>query len=213
MKKLTILLLGIILFSLSCQKRNHIQRIPAPHYAHFNSQSAAPVLSSPQEVNSIEQQSEASLQTDSEVPTAATYSDLGVISTPQKEIYAFNKKNTTLPTLVATQKPSFKEKIATKIIARKIQKTTGSKRPQADSINTMALLAGIFGILSIVLFWLTIFLGILFAAASIVLGFIGKKQINEGNGTGRGWAITGIALGFVTLLITAIFAIIIVALL
>jgi hypothetical protein len=56
-------------------------------------------------------------------------------------------------------------------------------------------------------------LGILFAAASIILGFIGKKQVSEGNGTGRGWAITGIALGFVTLLITAIFAIIIIALL
>ncbi|WP_298354352.1 DUF4190 domain-containing protein [Runella sp.] len=77
----------------------------------------------------------------------------------------------------------------------------------------MALLAGIFGILSVVLFLLTIVLGILFAAASIILGFIGKKQVSEGNGTGRGWSITGIALGFVTLLITAIFAIIIIALL
>lgn len=206
MKKLSIALLVILLFNWSCQRRNHIQHIPPPNYKYFDDQSKT-LLSSKQEISITEKQNETPLQTDPGILTATADNDLTIFSTSQKEVYPVIKKNST--TSVVAKKPSFKERALKKIVARKVQKATAGKRAQSDSLNTMALLAGIFGILSIVLFWLTFVLGIVFAIASIILGFIGKKQVSEGNGTGRGWAITGIVLGAVTIFLTAIFMIII----
>lgn len=200
----------VFLLLFGCQKRNYVKQIPAPTFHYVNGNAKSSFAQKPE--TQIEKAPE-NTANDAPVLIAGGTENVSVALTSARPTeYQYHPE--VLKTKVnSSNKPSFKENIAKKVIARKVQKLTSGKRVQSESVNTMALLAGIFGILSIVLFWLTIVLGILFAIASIILGFIGKKQISEGNGTGRGWAISGIALGFVTILLTAIFAILIIALL
>lgn|GEM_PF-2577031 len=206
MKNLQTLSIGVFLLLFGCQKHNYVKQIPAPTFHYVNAKASLP-----EKQVTYAKNDQKNAEYDTPVLIASSTENVPVAFTSANQPAYYPEAIKTEPKI--NKKPSFKEKTAKKIIARKIQKATTGKRLQSDSVNTMALLAGIFGILSVVLFFLTIVLGILFAAASIILGFIGKKQVSEGNGTGRGWAITGIALGFVTLLITAIFTIIIIALL
>jgi hypothetical protein len=77
--------------------------------------------------------------------------------------------------------------------------------PQAQS-NTMAIIsmiAGIVGVLSLLLSFCvpcTLLIAILAGAAGAIMGFVGKKQIEESGGaqTGRGLAIAGIITGLIS---------------
>ncbi|NJP37561.1 DUF4190 domain-containing protein [Alkalicoccus luteus] len=66
--------------------------------------------------------------------------------------------------------------------------------------NSRALMALIFGILSIVLFLLPIG-GIIFALLGIVLGIIGRREARANMEKGSGYALAGIICGIVGLII------------
>lgn len=69
--------------------------------------------------------------------------------------------------------------------------------------GTMAVLALIFGIGGILISWVpfVVFLSFLLAIAAMVLGAIELKRIDKGksSSTGRGFTITGIILGALTI--------------
>jgi hypothetical protein len=109
----------------------------------------------------------------------------------------------------ATKKASFKERMMTKYISRQIKKSESNTNPKAEKTNTIALIAGIAGIVSVVSIFVGLgIVGLLAALAAIIMGFIGKGQINDGRGSGKGWAITGIVGGilyFFLLLLAVVF--------
>ncbi len=112
---------------------------------------------------------------------------------------------------MATKKASFKERMMTKYISRQIKKSeSNTANPKAGDTNKVALIGGIAGIVSVVTLFLSSLAGIgaLFAIAAIIMGFVGKSQIQDGKGTGKGWAITGIVGGilyFFLLLLAVVF--------
>ncbi len=108
-------------------------------------------------------------------------------------------------------KASFKERMMTKYLNRQIKKSeSNTANPKAGDTNKVALIGGIAGIVSVVTIFLSSLAGIgaLFAIAAIIMGFVGKSQIQDGKGTGKGWAITGIVGGilyFFLLLLAVVF--------
>ena len=85
--------------------------------------------------------------------------------------------------------------------------------PAQQGTNGLAMTSMILGIAGIVLIWLPIvdFLGILGAIVAVILGHIGFSQINRpGNMQGgRGMAIAGFVLGYISI---AIFVLVIIVL-
>ncbi|WP_444684417.1 DUF4190 domain-containing protein [Alkalicoccus luteus] len=77
---------------------------------------------------------------------------------------------------------------------------------EEQQTNSRALMALIFGILSIVLFLLPIG-GIIFALLGIVLGFIGRRETRANLEKGSGLALAGIICGIIGLLIPAAMAV------
>ncbi len=74
---------------------------------------------------------------------------------------------------------------------------------QSNSMAIISLIAGIVGVLSLLLSFCvpcTLFLAIIAGAAGAIMGFVGKKQIEESGGaqTGRGLAIAGIITGLIS---------------
>ncbi|MEU7280013.1 DUF4190 domain-containing protein [Streptomyces sp. NPDC045431] len=67
----------------------------------------------------------------------------------------------------------------------------------------MAIAALVTGVLSLLLFWLW-FVGVPLAIAAIVLGVIAMRRARQGRATGKGMAITGLVLGSLAVVGTAI---------
>ncbi|MFJ8649266.1 DUF4190 domain-containing protein [Streptomyces sp. NPDC093546] len=76
---------------------------------------------------------------------------------------------------------------------------TGGERPGQG----MAIAALVTGVLSLLLFWLW-FVGIPLAIAAIVLGVIAVRRARRGRAAGKGMAITGLVLGALTVVGTAL---------
>lgn len=78
--------------------------------------------------------------------------------------------------------------------------------PPAKSTNNLALASMICGIAGLVLMWFC-GIGFLPAVAAVVLGFVGRSQINQAGGTsgGAGLAMTGIITGCVAIGLSVLF--------
>lgn len=101
------------------------------------------------------------------------------------------------------EKLRLKERIAYRIVQKKINK---SENKTSRGGNTLGLLALIFGILGLLLFWLPVvgFLGFLLGVAAFILGILGiKRDANPG------MAIAGLVLGSVMLVILLLAVVII----
>lgn len=88
-----------------------------------------------------------------------------------------------------------------------LRKISRLAAPADASTNTISLIAGIMGILSIV-FLLTAsaagilgILALLTGIAALILGIVGLGEVNKKNEGGKGWALIGIIGGSLTLLV------------
>lgn len=80
----------------------------------------------------------------------------------------------------------------------------GSAQPAGTSVLAIiSLVTGILGVLCCNWF--------VFGIAAAVLGFLGKKEIDEGKKTGKGLAIAGLVLGIVSIVLGVILWILILA--
>lgn len=84
------------------------------------------------------------------------------------------------------------------------QPNWGGQQPQGTSVLAIISLAtGILGILCCTWF--------VFSIAAAVLGFLGKKEIDEGKKTGRGMAMAGLILGIVGIVLGVVMWVVLIA--
>ena len=70
----------------------------------------------------------------------------------------------------------------------------------------MAIISLVTGILSLICCsWFV------FGIAAVVLGFLGKKEIDEGKKTGKGLAVTGLSLGIASIVLGVIVWVVLIA--
>ena len=107
------------------------------------------------------------------------------------------------------EKMTFRERVATKILDKKINKFM--KKNEAHKAggggNTFSLLGLIFGGSSLLLIWVLGLVGILFALAGIIFGIIGLKKEDS-----KVMAILGIVFGSLTMFLLLLAVIIFAAL-
>ncbi len=118
----------------------------------------------------------------------------------------------TSPEASASQqtKVGFRQRLLTKMVTKKVQKLHAKAKRTADSrrtepISVVSFIAGFLALLDVLL----IGSGLLFllgAIVAIVFGFVGLSKINRHSSEykGRGFAITGLSLGFFGLLLIII---------
>ncbi|MCB9284120.1 MAG: hypothetical protein H6563_08620 [Lewinellaceae bacterium] len=94
------------------------------------------------------------------------------------------------------EKMSFRERLATKILDKKIKKAMQKSEAHkaGNGGNILSLLSLIFGGASLILLWVFGILGLLLALTAIILGIIGSKKENS-----KVMAILGIVFGSLTL--------------
>lgn len=107
-------------------------------------------------------------------------------------------------------KAGFRQRLLTKMVTKKVQKLQAKAKRTADSrrtepISVVSFIAGFLALLDVLL----IGSGLLFllgAIVAIVFGFVGLSKINRHSAEykGRGFAITGLSLGFFGLLLIII---------
>lgn len=107
-------------------------------------------------------------------------------------------------------KAGFRQRLLTKLVTKKVQKLQAKAKRTADSrrtepISVVSFIAGFLALLDILL----IGNGLLFllgTIVAIVFGFVGLSKINRHSSEykGRGFAITGLSLGFFGLLLLII---------
>ncbi|WP_420155437.1 DUF4190 domain-containing protein [Siphonobacter sp.] len=127
-----------------------------------------------------------------------------VTSTPSHAVTSA-KAFTSQPTKV-----EFRQRLLTKMVTKKIQKLQTKAKRTADSrrtepISVVSFIAGILVLLDVLL----IGSGLLFllgTIVAIVFGFVGLSKINRHSSEykGRGFAVTGLSLGFLGLLLVII---------
>ena len=77
----------------------------------------------------------------------------------------------------------------------------GYGQPPAQPNNTLGLIAMITGIVGIVLAICCSFLGVIVGAAAVVLGFLGRKKVQEGQANNDGQAKAGLICGIVAVVL------------
>jgi len=76
--------------------------------------------------------------------------------------------------------------------------------------NGVAIAAFVVGVIAIVLSWIPV-LDIVLAAPAVILGGLGLSRANRNQGTGKGFAIAGLVLGAIAIVVTlAVFAVFVV---
>ncbi|MFC1721992.1 DUF4190 domain-containing protein [Patescibacteria group bacterium] len=74
------------------------------------------------------------------------------------------------------------------------------REPKTSEHNTLEIVALVLGIIAILTVW-NLFLGIVLGAAAVMAGILGKKKASQEETKGR-LAVTGIALGIISIIIT-----------
>ncbi len=200
MKKLVTLSLLCLLGLSACQ------RSPYPYFA----KSTMPAFERKQVA--ITEAKPTLLPSDSTATESAfTASSTAVLPLVTSVTAQKNASNTPITSVHANRKKtSFQQKLITKVVLKKAQKLERKIRRagdvrKTDAISVVAFGAGFLALLDILL----IGSGILFLLGlltAIICGFVGLGRINrhERELKGRGFAITGLILGFLGLLILII---------
>ncbi|MCU0339752.1 MAG: DUF4190 domain-containing protein [Spirosomaceae bacterium] len=199
MRKLVYFLFATVLLA-SCQRQAYVASVPAPKFEYYSSESKPAKVSVTDEIPATEAATVATAPT-----TAQTVADVTTATQPE------------IVTIVAPQKMTLKQKIVNKVVVRKLQKISNQSgiAPKAKRTDGIAVASFGSAIVAIVgLFTALPLLFVLGMIAAIVLGFIGLGKIKRSGGElgGRGWAIAGITLGFIELLVLILGVILVAAL-
>ena len=190
MKKLLYYFVATLMLA-SCQKQNYVSSIPAPKFEYHASASEPIALPSLEASNTNTLTDEALTPT---IPSSAliteTVENLSITPT------TITKKAT---------KVNLKQRIVGRIVERKMRKmspqqNTSPKARKTDGVSVASFIAAVLGIVGL---FATGWLFLLGMIAAIVLGFVGLSRVKHSNGQlgGRGWAISGLVLGFLELLL------------
>ena len=182
MKNLFFCLTVALTFS-ACQ-RSQYANIPAPKFEHFEQKNAATALNAER----------AEPQPTASESLPATAAETQAISNTEVLVVSNNSITITNPKANATKKPTFKQRLVAKVVARKMQKM--QKSAEKSQMNTLALLSGISGILGVLLLVVFPLIGLALALFAIIGGFVSRSQVKKSGERGIGWSIAGIALGF-----------------
>lgn len=189
MKNVFSLFALVVIFS-ACQ-RTQYATIPAPKFEHF--ESSKPVQTVPK-MDVPEPVVEASVAAPVEASAEVVNSSSG---TSENNSVAASSSSSSAP-----QKLTFKQRVVTKMLTRKMVKIQKAQKANAaGKTNTLSIISAGAGVAGLVLFFIYPFVGILLALAAVILGFVGKSQIKRNDERGMGWAITGIVTGFLTFFI------------
>jgi hypothetical protein len=199
MKKLSYLPVMALLFT-ACQKQNYVSSIPAPKFNYYAAElsskpSTAPVF----EASAAAFPSSEIITSSAPVFPVSESHSVSSIETKANEATA----NTNLSS--HRTKTTLKQRVVNRFIERKInkmnvQQNSAPKAKRADGVSVASFLAAILGIVGL---FTTGWLFLIGMVAAIVLGFVGLSRIRHSGGElgGRGWALAGLILGFVELLL------------
>jgi len=192
MKQLVYLFALIALIS-SCQKRTYISSIPAPTFEYHSSPKHHAEAPPKSDVIALE------------VTTPLSQNQL-----KEEEIVAQNTAVTSIvesapASSLTPKKTTFKQRLTQRVVERKLTKmgvlkNTHPKAAKTDGVSVASFLAAILGLVGL---FTTGWLFLAGMIAAIVLGFIGMSRVRHSGGqlSGRGWAIAGVVLGFLELLL------------
>ncbi|WP_051397754.1 DUF4190 domain-containing protein [Runella limosa] len=195
MKNLFYLFTLVVLFA-SCQKRAYVTFIPAPTFEYHSSPQKGQVHAHTPEITA---EALASVPQEDNAPAIPEESASTEIAAASTELAS------TTNTTFQPKKVSLKQRIAQRVVERKLTKMgvlkhTQPKAAKTDGVSVASFLAAILGIVGL---FATGWLFLIGMVAAIVLGFIGLSRVRHSNGqlSGRGWAIAGLVLGFIELLL------------
>lgn len=197
MKKLAYLPLLTLLF-ISCQKQNYGTLIPAPKFSYYSSESVTKQISEP----TFETSTSKALPSETTAFTTPSFvlpaAESSSVSTVEPQIL------TTKATSLGA-KTFLKQRVVKRFMERRITKMSSQQnsKPKANRADGIAVTSFIAAIIGIVGLFTTGWLFLIGMVAAIVLGFVGLSRIRHSNGElgGRGWALAGLILGFIELLL------------
>ena len=192
MKKLLYYLVATLMLA-SCQKQNYVSSIPAPKFE-YHASAPKPIALPSLEASTTNTPTDAVvLPTVTGSGSALSTETVESLSTTSN---AITKKAT---------KSSLKQRIVGRVVERKMRKMSSQQNtsPQARKTDGVSVASFIAAVLGIVGLFATGWLFLLGMIAAIVLGFVGLSRVKHSNGQlgGRGWAISGLVLGFLELLL------------
>lgn len=195
MKNLFYLFTFVVLLA-SCQKRAYVTFIPAPTFEYHSSPQKGQVQTHTPELISEALASAPQEDSSPTLPEAIASTEIVAAST---------EVASTTNTTFQPKKASLKQRIAQRVVERKLTKMgvlkhTQPKATKTDGVSVASFLAAILGLVGL---FATGWLFLIGMVAAIVLGFIGLSRVRHSNGQlgGRGWAIAGLVLGFIELLL------------
>jgi hypothetical protein len=188
-----IYLFVFVSFCFSCQKKAYVSSIPTPTFDYYTStqevkkQHFKPAVEENVPITNVEELVAVTPE------NATTISPIETTTVPASQP---KKVKTTL---------TLKQRITQRMIERKLTKMGVLKNTQpnatkTDGVSVASFLAAILGIVGL---FATGWLFLIGMIAAIVLGFIGLSRVRHSNGQlkGRGWAIAGVVLGFLELVL------------
>lgn len=203
MKKLAYLPVMALLFT-ACQKQNYVSSIPAPKFNYYASESVSKPSAAP-----VFEASTATVPPSEIIASSAPASPIAESSSVSSMETQVNEatSNTTLSNNHRT-KTTLKQRVINRFVERKItkmsiQQNSAPKAKRTDGVSVTSFIAAVLGIVGL---FTTGWLFLIGMVAAIVLGFVGLSRIRHSSGElgGRGWALTGLILGFVELLLLII---------
>jgi hypothetical protein len=201
MKKLRYLPLLALIFT-ACQKQNYVSSIPAPAFHHYTSGPVSKPIAAPNFETSAATAPSPEIIASSTPAFTFPISESTSGSIVETKVNAVSSNtNSANPNTKTTQK----QRVVKRFVERKITKMSAQQNsnPKARRSDGIAVTSFIAAILGIVGLFTTGWLFLIGMVAAIVLGFIGLGRIRRSNGElgGRGWAIGGLVLGFIELLL------------
>ena len=201
MKKLAYLPVIALLFT-ACQKQNYVSSIPAPTFNHYTSGSVSkPIIESNFEANAT-----TALSAEIIAPSTPAFafsiseSISGSTNETKINVVTSTSKVTSHSTKTPLKQRMIKRCVERKISKMSVQQNSNPTAKRSDGIAVTSFLAAILGIVGL---FTTGWLFLIGMVAAIVLGFVGLSRIRHSNGElgGRGWALGGLILGFIELLL------------
>lgn len=201
MKKLAYLPVMALLFT-ACQKQNYATSIPAPTFNHYTSGS----VSKPITESNVEANATTALSPEIIAPSTPAF------TSPISESISGSTNETKASVVTSTSKATtsspktpLKQRMINRFVERKItkmsiQQNSAPKAKRTDGVSVISFIAAVLGIVGL---FTTGWLFLIGMVGAIVLGFVGLSRIRHSGGElgGRGWALAGLILGFVELLL------------